>query len=191
MLNPNHKDFNNHFKNLSLNMRYLLVISLLFISCASKQNATVINEIKINSTTCPEDGVCTFEVLSNQTFSIEKDGIGELYPKISEGNKTILKFEYKRNEIPNTVDGNYSELIYIELDPNDLEIDLKDESLKNVNALFARLCFCRGQTGYYVIKQGQLSIKKESNNQYNLKMSFKIDEVPQVISTLDLVFSIK
>ncbi len=172
-------------------MKYFFLFSLLIFSCATKQNATEINEIKINSIVCPEDGVCTFEVLSNQSLSIEKDGIGALYPKISEGNKTIIKFEYERNEIPNTVDGHYSELVYIELSPEDLEIDLKDAELKNVKALFARLCFCRGQTGYYIISQGQLSIKKLLENQYNLKMSFKIDEVPQVISTIDEVFYVK
>jgi len=60
-----------------------------------------------------------------------------------------------------------------------------------VKALFARLCFCRGQTGYYIINQGQLSIKKLSESQYHLKMRFKIDEVPQVISEIDEVISFK
>ena len=182
-----YKGFAGHFNNLPLIMRLLFLFSLLIFSCASKQNAVAVDDIKINSLACPEDGVCVLEVLYNQSFSIEKDGIGALYPKITEGNKTILKFEYKRNEIPNTVDGNYSELIYLELDPDQLEIELKDESLKNAKALFARLCFCRGQTGYYNISQGDLSIKKLSNNQYHLKMSFKIEEVPQVISTIDEV----
>jgi len=172
-------------------MKYLFLFLLLLFSCASKQKTVVVDDIKLNASVCPEDGVCALEVLSNQSFSIEKDGIGALYPKISEGNKIILKFEYKRNEIPNTVDGHYSELIYLELSPENLEIDLKDAELKNVNALFARLCFCRGQTGYYKINQGQLSIKKLSENQYNLKIGFKIDEVPQVITVIDEVFHLK
>jgi hypothetical protein len=172
-------------------MKYLILFSLLIFSCATKQNTTEKDSIKTNASICPEDGVCVFEVMSNRSFSIEKDGIGALYPKISEGNKTILKFEYKRNEIPNTVDGQYSELVYLELSPENLEIDLKDGELNNVSALFARLCFCRGQTGYYIINQGQLSIKKLTENQYKLKMSFKIDEVPQVISEIDEVFYIK
>ena len=172
-------------------MRLLFIFSLLIFSCVAKQNAIAADETKTNTLNCPEDGVCTMEVLTNQTYSIDKDGIGALYPKISEGNKIIVKFEYKRNEIPNTVDGNYSELVYLELDPENLEIALKDASLKNVNALFARLCFCRGQTGYYKISQGNLSIKKVSNNQYHFKMEFKIDEVPQVISIIDEVIYIK
>ena len=56
---------------------------------------------------------------------------------------------------------------------DDLEINLKDGELNNVKALFARLCFCRGQTGYYTLNQGQIAIKKLSENQYHLKMRFK------------------
>ena len=172
-------------------MKYFFFFCVLLFSCASKQKTTVVDDVKINTSPCPEDGVCDFEVLFNQSFTIEKDGIGALYPKISAGNKTVLKFEYKRNEIPNTVDGQYSELIYLELDPDQLEIDLKDESLKNVKALFARLCFCRGQTGYYKINQGELSIKKLPDNQYHLKITFKVSEVPQVISNIEEVIYIK
>jgi hypothetical protein len=172
-------------------MKYLFLLFLLVFSCASQRNATAIDSIQTNASPCPEDGDCTFEVLSNQSFSIEKDGIGALYPKVVDGNTIILKFEYKRNDIPNTVDGQYRELVYLELSPEHVEIDLKDGELINVKALFARLCFCRGQTGYYIINQGQLSLKKLSEHQYHLKMRFKIDEVPQVISEIDEVFSIK
>jgi len=172
-------------------MKYLFLLFLLICSCASKQHATVIDSTQVNASPCPEDGDCTFEVLSNQSFSIEKDGIGALYPKVVDGNTIILKFEYKRNDIPNTVDGQYRELVYLELNRDHLEIDFKEDELNNVKALFARLCFCRGQTGYYIINQGQLSIKKLSESQYHLKMRFKIDEVPQVISEIDEVISFK
>ena len=172
-------------------MKYLFLLFLLVFSCASKQNATAIDSIQTNASPCPEDGDCIFEVLSNQSFSIEKDGIGALYPKIVAGNTIILKFEYKRNDIPNTANGQYRELVYLELNRDHLEIDLKEDELNNVKALFARLCFCRGQTGYYIINQGQLSIKKLSENQYHLNMRFQIDEVPQVISEINEVFFIK
>ncbi|MFD2822578.1 hypothetical protein ACFS5M_02790 [Lacinutrix iliipiscaria] len=170
-------------------MKYLFFFLFLFFSCGSQHGSATKNEISLNSVVCPDDGVCSLNVLPNQSFSIEKDGIGVLYPKIKEGQTVLLKFEYKRNEIPNTVDGNYSEIIYLELDPNNLEFE--NDDVKNIKALFGRLCFCRGQTGYYIINQGELSIMKISKNQYRIKMNFKVDEVPQVVTTIDEVFSIK
>ncbi|MCF6295913.1 MAG: hypothetical protein L3J25_09515 [Flavobacteriaceae bacterium] len=152
-----------------------------------KQKTVSKNEADITNTNCPKDGVCTFEVLQNKSLKLLKDGIGELYPDISEGDKIILKFEYKRNEIPNTVDGNYSELIYVELDQNNLNIELENLDLQEVKLLFARLCFCRGQTGYYKVTNGKLSIKKESNN-YKFNLEFIIDKVPQVITSINELF---
>ncbi|MBN4070165.1 hypothetical protein JYT76_00615 [Olleya sp. AH-315-F22] len=170
-------------------MRYLcvLICSFFLLSCNAKQKTLLKNKIENTSTICPQDGACTFEVLQNKSLKLLKDGIGELYPDISEGDKIILKFQYKRNEIPNTVDGHYSELIYVELDPNNLNIELENSELQEVKLLFARLCFCRGQTGYYKVKKGSLSIIKENEN-YQFKLEFKNDEVPQVITSINEFF---
>ncbi len=81
-------------------------------------------------------------------------------PKISAGNNTVLKYTYTRNKIPNTEDSSYVEEIYIELDSKNIETNLKDAQLANVKVVFARLCFCKGQTGYYKVTNGELSIKK-------------------------------
>ena len=166
---------------------YLLIVCFIIISCNAKQKTLLKNETDNTSTICPKDGVCTFEVLQNKSLILLKDGIGELYPDISEGDKIVLKFEYKRNEIPNTVDGNYSELIYVELNPNNLNIELENSDLQEVKLLFARLCFCRGQTGYYKVKKGSLFITKKNEN-YQFKLEFKIDEVPQIITSINRFF---
>jgi len=153
-------------------------------------NAAVEKSEEHNIKYCPEDGVCTLEVLQNKSFKLLKDGIGKLYPKISDGNKIILKYEYKRNEIPNSVDGNYSELIYIEADPNNLELDLKDSQFNKAKVLFARLCFCGGQTGYYRVNDGNLSIAKKGDF-YQLNLEFKVYEVPQIITSVNHSFRLK
>ncbi len=168
---------------------HLLIVCFIIISCNAKQKTLLKNETNNTSTICPQDGVCTFEVLQNKSLKLLKDGIGKLYPDISEGDKIILKFEYKRNEIPNTVDGNYSELIYVELNQNNLNIELENSDLQEAKLLFARLCFCRGQTGYYKVTNGKLSIKKESNN-YKFNLEFIIDEVPQVITSINESFAL-
>ena len=49
--------------------------------------------------------------------------------------------------------------------------------------LFGRFCFCRGATGYYKVKEGNLKLKK-INETYQLDFDFKINEVPQIISKI-------
>ena len=124
-------------------MRYLNVIIICFLisSCSAKQKVLTVKEVDKTTSFCTDDGVCTFEVLQNKSLKVLQDEFGNLYPDISNGDKIILKFEYKRNEIPNTVDGNYSELIFAELNPNNLILDLDNSQLQNVKLLFARLCF--------------------------------------------------
>ena len=171
-------------------MRYLyILICFLISSCNAKQKVLIVKEVDKTISFCPDDGVCTFEVLQNKSLSILKDEFRNLYPKISDGDNIILKFEYKRNEIPNTVDGHYSELIYVELNSNKLIIELENSKLQEVNLLFARLCFCRGQTGYYKVKKGKLSISKE-NDKYQFNLEFKIDEVPQIITSINQTFTL-
>ena len=166
---------------------YILMCCSIIFSCNAKQKIISKNEAFNAIANCPEDGVCTFEVLENKALDIRTDNFGDLYPEISNGDKIILRFEYKRNEIPNTVDGNYSELIYVELNPNNLIIELKNSKLQEVKVLFARLCFCRGQTGYYKINNGKLSVTKVDDN-YQFNLEFKTDEVPQVITSISELF---
>ena len=169
---------------------YILIVCFLIYSCSAKQKVILEKEIDRESTFCPIDGVCSFEVLENKSLELLKDGIGELYPNIIDDNNIVLIFEYKRNEIPNTVDGSYRELIYVELDPNNLRFNIENSQLQEVKLLFVRLCFCRGQTGYYKVKNGELSISKENDN-YRINLEFKVNEVPQVISSINEVFRLK
>lgn len=169
---------------------YILVGCSILLSCNAKQKLLIKKSEEHTIKYCPEDGVCTFEVLQNSSLKLLKDGIGKLYPEISEGNKIILKYEYKRNEIPNSVDGDYSELIYIETDPNNLEINVKDSLFNKAKVLFARLCFCRGQTGYYRVNEGNLSITEKADI-YQFNLEFKVDEVPQIITSIHHSFRLK
>jgi hypothetical protein len=49
---------------------------------------------------CPKDGTCAFKIFNQKTLNILKDDFGALYQEINEGDKMVLKFEYKRHEIP-------------------------------------------------------------------------------------------
>ncbi|WP_428741847.1 hypothetical protein [Tenacibaculum sp.] len=138
---------------------------------------------------CPEEGNCSFKLLKNKSLNILTDNLGELYTKINEGDNLVLVFEYEKNMNLDLQDSGYKEQIFIELNPNALEIETYN--LKTKKLVFARLCYCKGQTGYYKIKKGNLSIKKVKNKNYHIMLNFKVDEVPQVISTVNQVFSLK
>jgi len=168
----------------------LVVLSFFALSCNSKKEMLSTSVEKVIVSNCPEDGVCAFKILKNKTLTLKKDAIGASYPVINEGEKTLIKFEYSRNSIPNVQDANYTELVYIEIDTNKKELNIKDIDLKTVKATFARLCFCRGQTGYYPIESGNLNIKSVGKNQYKLDFEFKISEVPQVITKIKETFSL-
>lgn len=165
---------------------YLFIIIPLFLTCQSNKTLVTQPIINlINSTICPEDGVCTFEVFNNKTLHVQTDGIGALYPELLDGKKTVIKFEYKRHEIPNTADGGYSEIIYAEIDSNIKEATFKNETLSTAKVLFGRLCFCRGETGYFYVNEGELKITTSSDGMKTYKLDFKVHEVPQIITSIE------
>ena len=49
--------------------------------------------------------------------------------------------------------------------------------------LFGRYCFCRGQTGLYRVKKGNLQIVSLNDN-IHFNLDFTIDEVPQIIKNI-------
>lgn len=169
-------------------MRILTIIfcCALIFACSSRQKIKTHENSQLvkSKTYCPDDGVCKFEVLTNKSLSLNYDSTGQLYPEILDSKQIVVKFEYKKNEIQNTEDSSYREIIFLELDPENLTKNIKDSDLKATKALFARLCFCRGQTGYYTIKNGSLSISETTKNLYSLKFDFEISEVPQVIKSI-------
>lgn len=173
-----------------------ILCSIITCSCKSKslQKERNNNSININNTfvkkTCPEDGTCHFQVLKHKTLVVKKDHFGATYLDIQKGNQIILKFEYtKHKKNKNIADSGYKEEIFIALSPKNIVQETTElSSIENI--YFARWCFCKGQTGYYNINQGNLSIKALNNNTYKLHVSFKVDDVPQVIHDINETFSL-
>ncbi len=159
-------------------------------STISNDNSNNENKL-ISSTACPNDGSCLFETIPNSSMKILTDDTGAMYPQFSTSDAIILKFEYKRDEQPNTVDGGYTELIYLEITKDHLEIELIDLDLNQVKLLFGRLCYCKGLTGYYKITDGRLLIITRENDTYQIDLSFKTTEVPQIINHISETFMIK
>lgn len=170
-------------------MKFIVFIAFFTVYSCKTTNENSLSQKKIISKTeYPSDGTCSFETSYNKSFKLVNDEFGNAYPKFSDDKSLLLTFTYKRNEIPNTVDGNYEEIIYIQLDKNNLEFNLKDKELSKVNLTFARLCFCRGATGYYSIDNGHLSIININNKTYQVNLNFKASEVPQRINEINETF---
>lgn len=161
-------------------MKMFLPLFFLFllISCKTQKNVATY-------TNCPEDGICSTEIIPNSSLKLHTDTIGMLYTTIEKGEHLIFKFSYSKNVDKQYVDGHYIEEVYAEFDGDLSEINLENDELQNVNLLFNRVCFCKGSTGFYPITKGKLSIKKINKNNYNIQLNFKVDEVPQVITTVN------
>jgi hypothetical protein len=177
-------------------MKNLLpLLFLITLSCKSTKNMMadfVVNKtILVNTINCPENGNCTIELLPNTSLEFKKDEFGSLYPVISEGNKTIFKFIYTRKPIPNTQDSNYTELVFAELDSVISPKTFTNETLQNAKLHFGRLCYCKGETGYYPIKKGEFNITKSSKNTFKIDFNFKVNEVPQIISAINETVCVK
>ena len=172
-------------------MRYLYTFFLLIclVSCKAKSKLTSTVATEVVNMACPENGTCTFKILKNKTLQIKTDNLGSIYTEMIDGIHSVLKFEYKKHGNTNYTDSSYREEIFIELDETDFDVetfDLKDEKL-----FFARWCYCKGQTGYYKINKGKLSVTKIENNIFQLHLSFKIEEVPQIINEINHTFSLQ
>lgn len=172
------------------NMRFFILLFsvITLVSCKVKNEVIRFQDELEFGGYCPDDGTCTFSVLSQKVLKVKKDNLGAIYPAIAEGNKIVLKFEYSRNEKPNVADASYKEQVFIELSVDQLEIET--EVLKHVNILFARLCYCKGLTGYYRVRTGKLAIKKLLGETYNISLKFEVTEVPQVVTQIEQIFSL-
>lgn len=169
---------------------FTLVLSLVLASCNSHSQLVKKSNVKLK-TECPSDGVCSLKVEQNKSLSLVNDNTINLYPEILAGDNIVLTFNYQRNEIPDTADGHYIEQILLELNPKNVEIALSNKNLENVKLVFARFCYCKGQTGYYKITRGNLKVEKVNENKYALTLTFSQDKVPQIITSITEIFELK
>ncbi len=167
-------------------MRFSHYIAVLFIliGCNTSKNITEKEPPVILDISCPEGGDCIFEVLKNSSLQIKHDDLGNLYPEIVDGDKLVIKYHYKKDEIENTVDSSHSEYVYLEIDENKKQYSLKDHELQNVKMLYGRICFCRGSMGYFRVTEGNLFIfNNKGKLQINLK--FNVNKIPQILNEIN------
>ncbi len=172
---------------------FLSLIILLFASCNANKNLSFVvkNPIQVSAKNCVSNGKCEVKLTPNKNLVFKKDKFGNLYPEITVGENTLLTYTFKRNTIKNTQDSNYTEIIYANLPKNIKEISLTDSELKQVNLYFARLCFCKGETGYYPIENGTFKLTKTNKGSLKITCEFKVKNIPQVVSSFEETIPLK
>ena len=118
---------------------------LMFFSCAapkdqSKNQKASIPPPHIN---CPEGGDCSFEIMRNSVLNLNYSDTGQLYPEVVEGDKIVVKFHYKKDPVKDVMDSGYSEYVYLEFEPDETQLILKDKELQKVKMIFGRICYCK------------------------------------------------
>lgn len=167
---------------------------ILLVYCSSSKNIIEEEEnikkeavITKEKKSCPEDGICTIEILKNKSLHIKFDEINSIYYQVEENLETsIIKYKYTRNTIKDAQDASYIEEIIFEIKNTETDLKLFDTNLQNTKMLFGRHCFCKEQAGYYKITDGNLTLIKEKET-YKVDLNFTINEVPQIIQNVTFV----
>ncbi|TXE08182.1 hypothetical protein ES711_06615 [Gelidibacter salicanalis] len=172
----------------------IIALSTLSIgfSCRSYTNNSKNTEkLKKTTTLCPEDGNCSFKSSPKTSVVFKTDELGIGYVDFLEKEASLLTFEYQRTEVQHTLDGHYMERVYIELPPAPRAISLTNSELQEVNLLFERRCYCKGETGVYPINRGTLKLTPLEDDRFHLELWFTTSEVPHIISKIEETFSLK
>jgi len=171
-------------------MKYirLFILVLSVVGCKSSQINTSLEELNEKQTVilsnCIDDAVCNIEIIPKSNLLIKEDEFKNTYIEFEKGNNTIIKYQLKKNELPNTADSHYSEIIYLEIDNYNKSIYLKNEELQQVKMIYGRLCYCKGSSGYFKVKKGSLELIL-SKNKLSLNTNFNVENIPQIVSQIN------
>ena len=160
---------------------FSLAILALF-SCAPKKMPPKKDLPVLKASTCFENGDCTVEILKNAELLIRKDETGQLYVEIIPGVKNVFKYSYTRKKLEGIADSGYQEIILFEFLSGEINLLLQDKNLQEANLVFGRLCYCKGESGYFRINRGDLKLVS-NNKRVAVDLKFQA-EVPQIIHEL-------
>ncbi len=163
---------------------FLIVILFSLNACKTTKDNQEVSDVKSTEDSsvimenCPENGECTLKVMKNSSLTIKEDTIGQWYPVIEKGEGMVIEFTFLKKGPEGTVDGDYSETLHFIIPNNTKQLNLKDTSLQDVDLLFGKHCFCKGDAGYYKVKKGDLHILKTSK-ELTIDITYIIDETTQ------------
>ncbi len=166
-------------------MKKLLLLPLAFgLTFCNCQKTAVTNNPVVAINSCPDDGKCTVEIYRNKQIEIKTDDLGSVYYQTTDSPETsVIVYQYNLNVPKDVQDGNYREEVIFEIKNSDEKIELTGTALQQTKMLFGRFCFCKGQTGYYKVDDGMLTLNQE-NSIIDFNLEFTITKVPQIIKSI-------
>ncbi|PCH77315.1 MAG: hypothetical protein COB98_03775 [Flavobacteriaceae bacterium] len=155
------------------------------LACTPQKHVLELSkEIHQTSLTQLNNGQSTVSIIPHKKAVFKKDAFDIGYVTLEDSKGSLFKFEYVKKSPKNVADANYSEIVYIDLPENFSAINSNDIPLEKTQILFGRFCYCKGSTGFYQVKNGELSAKMIAKNQLKLALKFKLKQVPHLISTI-------
>lgn len=158
----------------------LLFISAL-LSCGVTKSAAPISTAILQSD-CPKAGTCNVQFLKNKSMVLAFEDNHNSYTLIDNPEMNVIIFTYSKTVKGNLQDAGYREEVIFETSQTLSELNGNDADLQKVKMLFGRFCYCKGQTGYYKVSSGKMTV--DPNN--NLSLHFTVSEVPQIINEINL-----
>lgn len=169
---------------------YFLFLPLLLVNACKTTNTNTVSDGTTNtdqmeiSTSCPENGECSATIQKGKTLVVKEDGTGALYPEITSGDNIVVVYSFSQKGPEGTADGDYSETIHFEIPASTTKFTKSDASLQDVQLLYGKQCYCKGEAGFYKVKSGTLQVtKKENEVQFMLR--FKVDETSHKLTTIN------
>lgn len=166
---------------------FLTLIFSIFISCSVRKNEVVktLDEQEKNILQeCPNEGVCSIKYLVNKSIKIDRDNTNKIYYSLIDNfEKSVLRFEFKKNNPSDMAEANYIEEIVLEVQNSVQEINLSDEFLEKTKLLFGKYCYCKGQAGIYLIQTGSLNIKQDKEK-ISIELNFDMSPITHQVSKI-------
>ncbi len=174
-------------------MKYFsfLIFFLIINSCKSKDVIKMVANINENSTIkttdCPKKMICSVDILKEKDLLLGKNDIGQLFPKVIDGDKIVIKYLSKLEGESGITDGQNSEMILFVID-KETKTSLKDGELKNINMVFQKNCYCKDIFGYYNVELGSFNIKSNKNKS-EIDIEFTIPKLgsQQLVNKVHLI----
>lgn len=165
---------------------FFFLSAFITLSCAGtkeqvKDEKATIPPPHIN---CPEGGNCSFEVMKNSVIKLNYSDMGDMSPEIIDGDKIVIKYSFEKAPVKDVMDSGYAEYVYLEFDPRETQLILKDKELQKVKMIFGRICYCKGAMGYFPVYQGNLFLFHQDGN-VQLRTTFKVNKIPQIVESID------
>lgn len=161
---------------------YFLIPILVLTGCKTQ---STLNTDQTNTTMkmdCPNEGKCTIVAHKDSNLEIKVDGIGKMYPEITEGENVVIQYTYLKEAPEGIADGNYSESVYFEIPKDAKDFTKEDAGLLDVDLLYGRHFFSP-ESGFMQVDSGKLAVTKK-DNVITIDLHFEIENMRQVISRI-------